>query len=137
MSPLTAISSIVNSKYCAKFPIPRNRSDLSGHIYIVTGANFGLGTESYRHIYHLGVRKLSMAVPNDEKCEVAKAGLPAFKPVSKIAIEVWYLDMDSYEFIKTIANCSLSLPRIDGVLANAGIMMTKFGLSEELGGCSI
>jgi len=38
--------------------------------------------------------------------------------------------MDSYDSIKTFAARASQLPRLDGVLANAGIMTDKFGLSE-------
>ncbi|KAJ9256494.1 hypothetical protein DTO207G8_2497 [Paecilomyces variotii] len=108
--------------------LPYPNTSFENQTIIVTGSNTGLGFEASRHL----VRKLIMAVRNLEKGEKAKRAILTSTNRPDDCIEVWNLDMDSYESVKKFsARISTSLDRLDGVLANAGIMTTEFSTSED------
>lgn len=124
-------------KYFVTLPVPTGTPQLSESTIIITGANTGLGFEASKHLVRLGVGKLIMGVRSLTKGEAAKKALLASAPAdrtkssSSTIIEVWPIDMDNYESIKAFASrASSELPRLDGVLANAGLMTTHFALSE-------
>jgi NAD(P)-dependent dehydrogenase (short-subunit alcohol dehydrogenase family) len=114
-----------------KLPVPAPNSELSNQTFIVTGANAGLGFESSVHLSRLGVGKLIMAVRTPAKGDDARKKILSSTGRPESSIEVWPIDMDSYESIKTFAARVSELPRLDGVLANAGIMTEQFDLSEH------
>jgi NAD(P)-dependent dehydrogenase (short-subunit alcohol dehydrogenase family) len=113
--------------------LPRPDGDLRGQTIIVTGSNTGLGFEASRHLVHLGVDKLIMGVRNLDKGEIAKKEILAAseKRDHQPSIEVWPLDMDSYDSVKAFASRASSLPRLDCVLANAGVMTAIFSVTED------
>ncbi|KAI0409302.1 NAD(P)-binding protein [Xylaria palmicola] len=127
---LRVLGSVAYGKFCVTLPIPSETPELPHSIVIVTGANGGLGFEASKHLSRLGVGKLIMAVRNADKGEEAKMRILASTERPESSIEVWDLDMDSNASIEAFANRVADLPRLDGVLANAGIMTTKFNLSE-------
>ncbi|OAA55859.1 NAD(P)-binding domain protein [Niveomyces insectorum RCEF 264] len=131
LSTLHAVGSTIFSNLFVTLPYPENAPGLSGQTVIVTGSNTGLGLEASRHLLRLGVEKLIMAVRNMEKGEKARSELLRSSKRSPDSIEVWHLDMESYDSVKNFANrATTSLPRVDVVLANAGIMTTKFEAAE-------
>lgn len=117
------------SNLLVTLPIPK--ANLNGQTYIVTGSNTGLGFESSRHINKLGAEKLIMAVRSISKGETARAEILRSTGREESSIEVWELDMGSHESIKNFAaHVATTLPRVDGVLANAGIMVDKYRVVE-------
>ncbi|KAI0485402.1 NAD(P)-binding protein [Xylaria cf. heliscus] len=129
-SALHGVGSVVYGKYFVTLPIPTSTPQLPKSIIIVTGANTGLGYEACKHLSHLGVGKLIMACRDTTKGEAAKKNILASTGKPESSIDVWSIDMDSYESIKALASSASELPRLDGVLANAGLMTAQFGLSE-------
>ncbi|KAI1302247.1 NAD(P)-binding protein [Xylaria venustula] len=127
---LQVLGSVIHGKFCVTLPIPSETPELPSSIFIVTGANGGLGFEASKHLSRLGVGKLIMAVRNMEKGEEAKRIILASTGRPESSIDVWNLDMDSNASIEAFASRAADLPRLDGVLANAGIMTAKFSLSE-------
>ncbi|KAH8692103.1 putative short-chain dehydrogenase [Talaromyces proteolyticus] len=112
--------------------LPTPNTDLRGQTFIVTGSNTGLGFEAARHLNNLGTEKLIMAVRNVTKGETARAEILGSTGRKEDSIEVWSLDMASYESVKEFAaRVTRTLPRVDGVLANAGIMVDKFTMFED------
>jgi NAD(P)-dependent dehydrogenase (short-subunit alcohol dehydrogenase family) len=130
LSALHGVRSVLVSNLFVKLPIPVKNLELSNQTIIVTGANSGLGFEASIHLSRLGLGKLIMAVRNTAKGEDARTRVLQATGRPETSIEVWPIDMDSYESIKTFATRATQLPRLDGVLANAGIMTDHFGLSE-------
>lgn len=130
LSSLYGIQSVLFSKLFVTLPVPTRNSELSNQTIVVTGANSGLGFEASLHLSRLGVGKLIMAVRTTAKGDDAKERIlqSTRRPVA--SIEVWPIDMDSYDSIKSFAARASQLSRIDGVLANAGIMTTRFYMSE-------
>jgi NAD(P)-dependent dehydrogenase (short-subunit alcohol dehydrogenase family) len=124
-----ALSSVMSNIF---IPLPIPKADLSGQTYIVSGSNTGLGFEASRHINRLGASKLIMAVRSPSKGETARREILKSTGREDSSIEVWELDMNSYESVKKFAaRVTSSLPRVDGVLANAGIMVDVFQMSED------
>lgn len=135
MSALSAahgIGSVIYGRMFVTLPVPKADTDLSQHTIIVTGANTGLGFEASKHLLKLGLGTLIMAVRNRDKGDEARKQLLPSKTNPNSLIEIWDLDMDSYASIKSFATRASQLPRLDGVLANAGMMTTKPSLSESI-----
>jgi len=93
----------------------------AGQMIIVTSSNSALGKEAGRHFARLGASKLNLAVRNIEAEEAAKYDIQNTTRCSPASIEVWHLDLCSYESIKAFAGRVSTLPRIGALLENAGI----------------
>lgn len=130
MSAIHGLGSVIYGRVFVSIPVPTTSTDLSNHTMIVTGSNSGLGFESTRHLSRLGVGRIIMAVRTPSKGETAKKEILKSTGRPESSIEVWPIDMDSQESVKTFAERASLLPRLDGVLANAGIMTNQFTLSE-------
>ena len=106
--------------------------DLSAQIGIITGSNAGLGLESARQFLALGLSHLILAVRTVKKGEAAASELRKTHPRAKI--EVWELDMCSYQSIRLFAErVSIELTRLDFALLNAGLVKPAFEMVEETG----
>lgn len=123
------ISSTVLSNLFVRLPSPEG--DLRQQTMIVTGSNTGLGLEACRHLVRLGIDKLIMGVRNLEKGKNAKSEILASTKRAESCIEVWPLDMDNYDSVKKFAARVATLPRLDAVLANAGICTYVFSVAED------
>jgi NAD(P)-dependent dehydrogenase (short-subunit alcohol dehydrogenase family) len=132
LSALHGASTVVLSKLFVTLPLPTTTPNLPNQTFIVTGANSGLGLETCRHLLRLGAGKLIMAVRSPEKGHAARRELlSSTGRKDESCVEVWPLDMDSYASVKSFAHRTTEeLPRLDGVLANAGIMTSKFRRSD-------
>ncbi|KAH7475001.1 hypothetical protein FOMA001_g10702 [Fusarium oxysporum f. sp. matthiolae] len=132
-SSLYGISGTILSNLFINLPYPETKDDLSDKIMIVTGSNTGLGFEASQHLLRLGVGKLIMAVRSVDKGEKARKELLQLTKRSSESIEVWHLDMASYESVKSFsARAIAKLPTIDVVLANAGLATSdKFSMAED------
>lgn len=123
------------------------QADLRGKTIVVTGANTGLGLDCCKHLYvclsqsssHLTVPRakfnastLILACRNVQKGETAKrAILDHAGPSSKTTIEVWQVDLDSFDSVKSFAaRINTQLTRLDGLIANAGVSLEEFSLCE-------
>jgi NAD(P)-dependent dehydrogenase (short-subunit alcohol dehydrogenase family) len=135
MSTLSALYGGFHTLYSNLFvtlPTPKPKTDMSQHIYIVTGSNTGLGLELSRHLLRAGIAKLIVAVRNPDKGATAAADLLTSTGRPKDIVEVWPLDMDSPSSIAAFAHRATStLPRLDGVCANAGLLTTTFTLTAS------
>jgi NAD(P)-dependent dehydrogenase (short-subunit alcohol dehydrogenase family) len=104
---------------------PAPGTTLSGKTAIVTGANTGLGYEAALQLLGLNLSQLILAVRSVGKGEAAAGKMRSQFP--KATIEVWQLDMCSYESIQAFARRAESqLPRLDIALLNAGIIKFTF-----------
>jgi NAD(P)-dependent dehydrogenase (short-subunit alcohol dehydrogenase family) len=130
LSQLHGGLSVLYGRYFVTLPVPKGNPELSKQTMIVTGANTGLGFESCLHLSRLGLGKLIMAVRTPSKGEEAKQKVLSATGQPESSIDVWTVDMDDYESVKALAQRASQLPRLDGVLANAGIMSNKYNLSE-------
>jgi NAD(P)-dependent dehydrogenase (short-subunit alcohol dehydrogenase family) len=108
---------------------PPPTKDISGKTVIVTGANVGLGFEAARHYVKLNAAKVILACRNLEKGEAAKKEIES--STGRNVVEVWQLDLSSYESVKQFAKRAQGLDRLDILLENAGINTTSFKLAED------
>ncbi|RFN43445.1 hypothetical protein FIE12Z_12324 [Fusarium flagelliforme] len=131
-SSVYGISHVIYSNLFVTLPYPETKQDLSDKVIIVSGSNTGLGYESCQHLLRLGLGKLIMAVRNLDKGEEARSELLKLTKREPESIEVWFLDMASYESVKKFAARANALPRLDVVLANAGLATSdEFTMVED------
>lgn len=102
---------------------PKPTTDCTGKTVIVTGSNVGLGKEAARHFVRLNAGKVIIACRTVEKGEAAKREIEESTKRTG-AIEVWQLDLSSYESVKEFAKRAQGLKRLDVLLENAGINTT-------------
>jgi len=101
-------------------------TNLSGKVAIITGGNSGLGYETAVQLLELGLSHLVLGVRSVEKGEAAASRLRTIRTTAQV--DVWPLDMASYESVQSFARrVESQLTRIDFVLLNAGVMRLEFG----------
>lgn len=96
--------------------IPRN---LSGQTVVVTGSNVGIGLAAVHLLLDFRISRVIMAVRTPSKCEKAKQSLLKANPAC--SIEIWPLDMDSFDSVVAFGKRAQALDRLDIVLLNAGV----------------
>ena len=123
MAPLaTGFGSLfIQNQFRTAIPCPPAGTNLNGMTAIITGASSGLGLESAKHLVRLGLSHLIVAVRSVEKGKAAVAQIRK-ETESKAKIDVWPIDMESYDSIKKFVDrCQTDTPRIDIVILNAGL----------------
>ena len=110
--------------------LPRPEKSAKDQTVIVTGSNTGIGLECARHFIRLGAARVILAVRTIEKGEAAKKDLENTEKRQGV-VEVWPLDLSSYESVKQFAAKVQGLQRLDVMLENAGVSTTKFSMAED------
>jgi retinol dehydrogenase-12 len=128
MLMLKALPGIFWNQWTTTPQLPKGQS-FDGQIIIVTGANIGLGFEAAKHIVSLNAAKVILAVRSAEKGEVAKHEIETETGKTGV-VEVWSLDLQSFESVKAFAARAAELPRLDVLLENAGISTMTWTVSE-------
>ncbi|KAL8672595.1 MAG: hypothetical protein Q9168_002938 [Polycauliona sp. 1 TL-2023] len=127
---LSYILGFLYSQFFVTPPIPH--TSFYNQTVIVTGSNTGLGLDAARHITRLGATKVILAVRNTEKGRGAQQSiLESTGRTEGGVIEVWSLDLTSYESVKQFAERAMGLERVDVLLSNAGVMDKEFKMAEE------
>jgi len=101
--------------------------DLSGRIYIVTGANSGSGFATSKQLAEQGARVVGA-------CRRVEAGKEAFADLEVIpgSVEIMELDLASLASVRRFAETFLAkYDRLDGLVNNAGVMHTPEGRTED------
>jgi NAD(P)-dependent dehydrogenase (short-subunit alcohol dehydrogenase family) len=108
-------------------PAPVN-ADYSGRNIIITGGTSGIGEEAAYKFAALGA-KVIITARDETKGDATRAALDARlqKPGQ---IEVWELDMMSYDSVVIFAKRAKQLEYLDIVVLNAGVRRTKFHKSS-------
>jgi NAD(P)-dependent dehydrogenase (short-subunit alcohol dehydrogenase family) len=111
---------------------PNPTTSFAGKIVIVTGSNVGLGREACRKFVSLGASQVIIACRNLEKGKAAAKDIQATTSCSSDVLQVWHLDMSSYTSVISFAEkVKTELPRLDAFLANAGLVASKFKMTED------
>lgn len=105
-------------------------TSFAGQTIIITGSNVGLGKEAARHFARLNAAKVILAVRNTQAGEDAKTDILKTTKRESSAIEVWKLDLSSYDSVKAFAKRAEGLERIDVLLENAAIAAGKYNTAE-------
>ncbi|KAF7345670.1 hypothetical protein MVEN_01586700 [Mycena venus] len=114
----------------AKLPVPD--ADLTGRTFLITGSNTGIGFAAAVHLARLHPTRLILGVRDVKKGEAAKENIIAETGFDKSAIEVWELDMASFESVRKFAErAKSSLERLDGALLNAGINGSAWTVTSD------
>lgn len=112
--------------------LPAPSGSYAGQTVIITGANTGLGKEAARHFARLGASTIILAVRSLSKGEAAKSDIEATTGCGPDIVQVWSLDMCSYDSVRDFASrIERELPRVDIMIENAGITTLTFKRAEE------
>ena len=101
--------------------------DLSGRIYIVTGANSGSGFATTKQLAEQGAHVIGA-------CRRVDAGKEAFADLGNIrgSVEIMELDLASLASVRRFSEAFLAkYDRLDGLVNNAGVMMPPEGKTED------
>jgi NAD(P)-dependent dehydrogenase (short-subunit alcohol dehydrogenase family) len=101
--------------------------DLSGRVYIVTGANSGSGFATAKQLAEQGAQVVGA-------CRRVDAGKQAFASASNLtgSVEIMELDLASLASVRRFAEAfRAKYERLDGLVNNAGVMHTPEGKTEE------
>jgi retinol dehydrogenase-12 len=127
MEPLKETLSFIKSHYTT---LPYPTKPFTGQVIIVTGSNIGMGLEAARHFVRLDASKVILAVRNLSKGQSAASSIAASEKKSGV-VEVWELDLASYDSVKAFAKKAQTLERLDVVVENAGMYAFDFTMAEE------
>ncbi|KAI9799896.1 MAG: hypothetical protein M1833_003818 [Piccolia ochrophora] len=119
---------VLRSQFLITPPYPTQ--SFAGQTCVVTGANIGLGLEAARHLVRLDAEKVILAVRTVSKGEEAKKSIEESTGRTGV-VEVWALDLSSYESTIQFAERLQGLKRLDCIVENAGIATEQFQLAEE------
>lgn len=115
-----------------RLPILADESTCSGKTYVITGGNSGLGLETARHLVGFSASRVVLAVRNLPAGEEAKNEIERSTGRTGV-VQVWHLDMASQPSIQGFVEKSAKeLGRIDGFVANAGVMTDKWSTTEGM-----
>lgn len=128
----SSLVSILESEFHSKPNHLPAGTDLSGKVAIITGASSGLGFESSRQLLSFGLSHLVLTARSLQRGETAAAKLR--KENAKATVEVWTLEMQSYDSIRSfIRRVDSQLPRLDIVILNAGVSKLSFQAVQKTG----
>lgn len=113
------------------FTPPYPKTKFTGQTVVVTGSNVGLGLEAARHFVRLDAEKVILAVRSLEKGEAAKESILKSEKKTSDVVEVWKLDLSSYQSSKDFAKRAQGLERLDILVENAGIVTEEFKITED------
>ena len=105
--------------------------NLSGQTVLITGANVGIGLAAIHLLLDFKVSRVIMAVRTPSKGEEAKKSLLKGHP--GCSIEVWPLDMDSFDSVVAFGKRAQELDRLDVVLLNAGVKKQEWEQNKKTG----
>ncbi|KAL1863766.1 hypothetical protein Plec18167_008052 [Paecilomyces lecythidis] len=107
-------------------PLAQPTSSFAGKNIIVTGANTGLGFEAAQKFTALGASRVILGVRDLEKGKRAKSLIEERTGV-RDRIEVWQLDMNSYQSIRDFAaRANATDISLDIALLNAGVYSVNY-----------
>ncbi|TFD63215.1 SDR family NAD(P)-dependent oxidoreductase [Cryobacterium suzukii] len=98
---------------------PRSLPDQSGKTFVVTGANAGLGYFTSEQLAGTGAHVV-LACRNLAKADAAAAAIRTRVPGASVS--VWQLDVADLQSVRAVSETLRALPRLDGLILNAGIV---------------
>ena len=109
--------------------VARRAEPFTNKIFLVTGANTGLGFETARMCVRGGAHTI-LACRDVDKANMARANQIGEYPGCRV--EVVQLDLASLESVRRCADAlQQKLVRLDGLVNNAGVMMCPYQTTED------
>jgi retinol dehydrogenase-12 len=112
--------------------IPKPSTSFTSKTVVITGASSGIGLEAVRHVVVLGAAKVILACRDTAKGSQAKIDIETSTHCSPDILEVWKVDLESYDSVKEFANRANKLERLDVLVCNAGIGTRKFKIIDGI-----
>ena len=134
LPPLTSsyLKIFLKATFCVREQWPPSDTNLLGRVAIVTGANTGMGFECARQLLSFKLSHIILAVRSVERGDAAAGTLRIDYP--KATIEVWPLDMKSYDSVQAfVKRVETHLPRLDIAILNAGVGKLKCDIVRDTG----
>ncbi|WP_105036323.1 SDR family NAD(P)-dependent oxidoreductase [Cryobacterium aureum] len=98
---------------------PRALPDQTGKTFVITGANAGLGYFTSEQLAGAGAHVV-LACRNLVKADAAAAAIRARVPAASVS--VLQLDVSDLSSVRDVSETLRALPRLDGLILNAGIV---------------
>ncbi|KAI0856274.1 retinol dehydrogenase 12 [Xylaria cubensis] len=111
--------------------VTKTEVSLDGKTAIITGGNTGIGLETGRQLLELGLGRLILAVRSESRGQDAKKELTTSKSSDEQIVEVWLLDLASYDSITSFIDRAKRLDRLDIFVNNAGIAKKVFKINKN------
>ncbi|KAK1235850.1 hypothetical protein PQX77_000916 [Marasmius sp. AFHP31] len=102
---------------------------LDGQVVVITGANTGLGFEAAKHFAIRGPQKLVIVCRNGKKGQDALNRIKTETGFQNV--ELWVVDLNSFESILAIKDKINQLERLDILVENAGMASTDYKLTQD------
>jgi NAD(P)-dependent dehydrogenase (short-subunit alcohol dehydrogenase family) len=131
----------VESQFCTK---PQKvaltpETSLAGKTALITGGSDGIGLHAGRQLLSLDLSRLILAVRSPEKGARVAAQFRSEFPSA--TIDVWPLEMTSYESVQALARRAAAEfsggKRLDIAILNAAIVRPKLNVVESTGHCDV
>ncbi|KAF9263968.1 short-chain dehydrogenase [Marasmius fiardii PR-910] len=102
---------------------------LKGQVVVITGANTGLGYEAAKHFAIRGPAKLIIVCRNERKGQEAVDKLKAETGFKNI--ELWTVDLASFDSVKAIKEKIAKLDRLDILVENAALATIQYVVTPD------
>ena len=127
---MSFLAAFIYRQFIHEPPIPT--ASFREKTVIVTGASSGLGLEACRWMVRLGVSQIILACRNVDKGEAAAKELQTSAACPSDTLKVWHLDLSSYASVNAFSDrVKAELPRLDVLIANAGLGTRTFRMTED------
>ena len=127
---MSFLAAFIYRQFLSEPPVPT--ASFKGKTVIVTGASSGLGLEACRAIVHLGASQVILACRNVDKANAAVKDIQASTSCPPDTLQVRHLDLSSYASVQAFAEkINSELPRLDALIANAGLGTRTFRKTED------
>ncbi|KAL2797384.1 dehydrogenase [Aspergillus keveii] len=104
-------------------PLPSS-IDLTGQTALITGGNVGLGLEAAKQLADRRLSRLILGVRTISKGEAARDKICRQFPDCQV--DVWPLDMETFESMRAFGQRIKSLDRLDIAILSAGIKLLEY-----------
>jgi len=121
---------LVSDQYTT-LPIVPTPGDCVGKTFIVTGANTGLGFQCAQHLVRLSAARVILGVRSISKGDAAKASIEN-STNRRGVVEVWQLDLASFDSVKAFVQQVKGLERLDALICNASVALLRYSVTEGL-----
>ena len=127
---MSFLAAFIYRQFLSEPPVPT--ASFKGKTAIVTGASSGLGLEACHWMVKLGASQIILACRNVEKAKAAAKDIQATTLCPSESLQVWHLDLSSYASVQAFSDrVKAELPRVDVLIANAGLGTRTFRMTEE------